>query len=243
MPSFWEKVQVDGQDMDLYASVPSGSGPFPAVVVAMHGGGVDRFIQTICDRLAEEGYAGVAPGLYHRVPEETLNADPRPGPWDTLSDPDIVADINATVDFLRGHGAIDGEHIGVTGFCMGGRVTWLAAATNPHIKAAVPYYGGNIMVPWGATTQTPFDLIEGINCPILFHFGEVDVNPSQDDMRKFDDELTRLGKEHQFFTYPGADHAFMDFTGPRHQRDAAEASWPRTLEFFGRHLKGITVGA
>ena len=59
MPSFWEKVQVDGQDMDLYASVPSGSGPFPAVVVAMHGGGVDRFIQTICDRLAEEGYAGV----------------------------------------------------------------------------------------------------------------------------------------------------------------------------------------
>ena len=65
-----------------------------------------------------------------------------------LKDPEIVADVNTTMDFLRGHPGIDGERIGITGFCMGGRVTWLAAASNPHFKAAVPYYGGNIMVPW-----------------------------------------------------------------------------------------------
>jgi carboxymethylenebutenolidase len=225
--------------MDLYASVPSGSGPFPAVVIAHPASGVGEFTQSIADRLAAEGFAAVAPDLFHRVTESML-AD---GSARTahLNDAHIVADINATVDFLRNHPAIDAEKIGVTGFCMGGRVTWLAAATNPHITAAAPYYGGNIMVPWGATEQTPYDLINGINCPVLFHFGEVDENPSQDDMRKFDDELTRLGKEHQFFTYPGADHAFMDFTGPRHHRDAAEASWPRTLEFFGRHLKGVTA--
>ena len=86
MPSFWEKVQVDGQDMDMYASVPSGSGPFAAIVVSQHGGGVDRFIQTICDRFAEAGYAAVAPNLFHRIPDATLNADPRPPPWDVLSD-------------------------------------------------------------------------------------------------------------------------------------------------------------
>lgn len=236
MPSFWEKVSVNGADMDLYASVPSGSGPFAAVVVSQHGGGVDRFIQTICDRLAEAGYAAVAPNLYHRIPESTLNADPRPRPWDVLSDPDIIADINATVDFLRNHPAIDGEKLGITGFCMGGRVAWLGAAVNPHFKALVPYYGGNLMVPWGAGETAPFALAAGINCPMLFHFGEVDENPSQEDLRKLDAELTRLGKAHQFYTYPGADHAFMDFTAGRYQQAAADASWPRTLEFFAAHL-------
>ena len=236
MPSFWENIQVDGQDMDMYASVPSGSGPFSAIVVSQHGGGVDRFIQTICDRFAEAGYAAVAPNLYHRVPDDVLNGDPRPRPWDVLSDPDIVADINATVDFLRNHPAINGDKIGITGFCMGGRVAWLGAASNPHINALAPYYGGNIMVTWGAGEVPPFELAGNINCPILFHFGEVDENPSQDDMRKFDAELTRLGKAHQFYTYPGADHAFMDFTGPRHHQEAADASWPRTLEFFAAHI-------
>ena len=56
-------------------------------------------------------------------------------------------------------------------------------------------------------------------------------------MGKLDTELTRLGKPHQFFTYPGADHAFMDHTGPRYHRDSAELSWPRTLQFFATHLK------
>ena len=236
MPSFWENIQVDGQDMDMYASVPSGSGPFSAIVVSQHGGGVDRFIQTICDRFAEAGYAAVAPNLYHRTPDDVLNGDPRPRPWDVLSDPDIVADINATVDFLRNHPAINGDKIGITGFCMGGRVAWLGAASNPHINALAPYYGGNILVTWGAGETPPFELANNINCPILFHFGEVDENPSQDDMRKFDAELTRLGKAHQFYTYPGADHAFMDFTGPRHHQEAADASWPRTLEFFAAHI-------
>ena len=239
MPSFWEKLQVDGKEMDLYASVPSGAGPFPAVVVSQHGGGVDRFIQTICDRLAGEGYAAVAPNLFHRITDEMLaNGSTR---VQHLKDPEIVADINATVDFLRRHPAIDGEHIGVTGFCMGGRVAWLAAASNPHFKAVAPYYGGNLFVKWGNPAKTPFELAGNISCPVLFHFGELDQNPSQEDMRKLDADLTRLGRQHQFYTYPGANHAFMDFTGPRHYQQAADASWPRTLEFFAQHLKGAAV--
>jgi carboxymethylenebutenolidase len=239
MPSFWEKLQVDGQEMDVYASVPSGSGPFPAIVIAQHGGGVDRFIQSICDRFAAEGYAAVAPSLDHRITAEMLADGSRPA--EHRSDPHIIADINATVDWLRNHSSIDGEHIGITGFCMGGRVAWLAAATNPHFKAAVPHYGGNIFVKLGNSEKTPFELTSNIQCPILFHFGEIDANPSQEDMKKLDAELTRLGKQHQFYTYPGANHGFMDFTGARHHQGAEEASWPRTLEFFAQHLKGAAV--
>jgi carboxymethylenebutenolidase len=225
--------------MDLYVSMPGGSGRFPAVVVSQHGGGVDQFIRDMADRLAAEGYAAVAPDLFHRITEDMLADGSRR--FQHLSDPDIVADINATVDFLRRHPSVVGDRIGVTGFCMGGRVAWLAAAANRNIKAAAPYYGGNIMVPWGKATQSPFQLAAGINCPILFHFGEIDANPSPSDMAKLDAELTRLGKAHRFYTYPGADHGFMDHTGTRHQKEASQVSWPRTLDFFATHLKGAAV--
>jgi len=162
---------------------------------------------------------------------------------DQLSDPLIIDDIDATVDFLAGHSSVDSDRIGITGFCMGGRVTWLAAANNQAFKAAVPYYGGNIMVPWGQATEAPLALTSGIKCPVLFHFGEIDENPSQEDMLVLDRELSANGVPHQFYTYPGANHAFMNpASPPRYQRIAAEMSWPRTLDFFGAHL-GSPVAA
>lgn len=239
MPSFWEKLQVDGREMQVYASVPGGTGPFPAVVIAHPVSGVAEFTQSIADRLAEAGYSGVALDLFHRITDDMV---PSGSPRSTLlRDPEIVADVNATVDWLRNHPAIDGERIGMTGFCMGGRVAWLAAAANPHLKAVAPYYPGNLWTPRDAP-HSPFELSANINCPLLVHFGEIDANPSQDDMRKLDDELTRLGKPHQFYSYPGADHAFMDFAQPhRYQKEASDASWPRTLEFFAQHLQTAAV--
>ena len=240
MASSWESIAVNGQDMDLYLSLPDGSGPFPAVVVSQHGGGVDQFIRDMSDRLAAEGYVAAAPNLFHRITDDMLTDGSRR--IQHLSDPDIVADIDATLEFLRNLSAVNGEGIGITGFCMGGRVAWLAACTNPYVKAAAPYYGGNIMVPWGKAAQAPFELTPGIKCPVLFHFGEIDENPTQTDMRKLDNELTRLGITHQFYTYPGADHAFMDYTAARYQKDASEVSWPRTLDFFAQHLQAARVG-
>ena len=190
MASFWETIQVGNEDMHVYASIPSGrgGGPFPAVIVSQHGGGVDQFIRDMADNLAAAGFAAVAPNLFHRFTEEQL--DNRTGRIQHLSDPEIVTDITATVDWLRAHPAIQGDNIGITGFCMGGRVAWLGAATNPNIKACVPYYGGNIFVTWGAGEQTPFALASGIKCPVLFHFGEIDENPSPADRDRLDTELT-----------------------------------------------------
>ena len=243
MPSFWEKIQVAGQDMDVYTSVPTtaayGTGPFPAVVVIHPAGGVAEFTQGIAGKLAEQGYAAVCPDLFHRITDPNLtDGVAKAG---SLKDPEVIDDVNATVDFMLAHSAIDSQRIGITGFCMGGRITLLAAAVNPHFKAAAPYYGGNLMGIRGGAEKSPFELASGINCPILFHFGEIDANPSQDDMRKLDDELTRLGKPHQFYTYPNADHAFADHTGPRYHRESAEVSWPRTLDFFAAHLGGKPV--
>ncbi len=242
MPQSVQMLTVSDSEMSTYLSVPEGEGPFPAVVVIHHAPGVDMFIRGFADQLMREGYVAAAPNLFHRITNEMVEQTGL-SKRDQLSDPDIIADVNATVELLRSHASVDRERLGVTGFCMGGRVVWLAACTNPHFKAAVPFYGGNIMVPWGAADVPPLDLADGINCPMLFHFGEVDASPSQDDMRKLDDELTRLGKEHRFYSYPGADHAFMNRYMPqRYHRTSAEMAWARTREFFAEQLQPEPIG-
>ena len=230
MSSFTETIKVDSRDMDLYVSMPDGTGPFPAVVVAQHAGGVDTFICTMTDRLAEAGYVAAAPDLYHR-----LGPDDSRTPRD-LKDAEMIADVQATAAFLQSHNAVDSEALGITGFCMGGRVAYLMAASIPAFKAAEAYYGGNTMVALGEGGASPFERTGEIDCPLLFHFGEADANPSPADMEKIGAELARHNKPHEFHTYPNAGHAFMDFTGERHHEAAATAAWPRTLDFFARHL-------
>ena len=152
MPSFTDTLTVNGESMEMYASIPSGPGPHPAVVIAFHVGGVDEFDKVMADRLAEEGYVAVVPDLFHRFTDEQLNG-PRLERLNYLSDPDIIADMNAAVDFLKGQSAVDNERIGVTGFCMGGRVTWLMAAVNPIFKCARPLLRRQHHVPLGRRGQ------------------------------------------------------------------------------------------
>ena len=236
MPSFTDKLTVGGSEMDMYAALPKGSGPYPAVVIAFHVGGLDDFDRKMADQLAEAGYVAVVPDLFHRFSKEVMDG-PRLDRLGHLQDPDIISDMNAAVDFLTANSAIDNDRIGVTGFCMGGRIAWLMAASNPIFKCTVPFYGGNIQGNWGSG-ETPYSMANNINCPMLFHFGATDGNPSVDDRDKYEAELTRLGKDFEFHTYDGAGHAFMDYTNPeRHHAEAAEAAWPRTIDFFDKHLK------
>jgi carboxymethylenebutenolidase len=219
--------------MRLYVSAPDGTGPFPAVVVIQHQGGVDTFIEEMTQRVAQAGYVGVAPDLYHRDGPDCQ--DDGPTRRARLRDVTVIKDVNATVDFLKGHRQVDGARLGIVGFCMGGRVAYLMAAVNPSFKAAVDYYGGNTMVSWGEG-QAPFERTADIHCPLLGLFGEEDANPSPADMRKLDAALIKHGKAHEFYSYPGANHAFMNRHGARYHAEADRDSWPKTLAFFARYL-------
>jgi len=222
--------------MDMYAALPDSSGPHPAVVIAFHVGGLDDFDRKMADQLAEAGFVAVVPDLFHRFSKEVMDG-PRLDRLGHLKDADIIADMNAAVDFLTANSAINDDRIGVTGFCMGGRIAWLMAASNQIFKCTVPFYGGNIMGNWGPG-DTPFSMSNNINCPMLFHFGAEDGNPSVADRDTFDAELKRLGKDFEFHTYDGAGHAFMDHTNPdRYHEASAAAAWPRTIDFFNNHLK------
>lgn len=238
MKLLWEAIKVDDSLMRLYVSHPDGPGPFPAVVVIQNKSGVTEFTQEMTRRVAKAGYFSVAPDLYHRNGPETKGdvAAQQAGRRDLA----VIKDVNGTVDFLKGCDSADVERLGIIGFCMGGRVAYLMAAANPMFRAAVDFYGGGIFRPWG-DGPSPFERTAEIHCPIQGHFGEEDENPSLEDMRKLDAELTKFGKLHEFYSYPGAGHAFNRKGWDGYREDADLASWPRTLDFFRRCLVEVAA--
>ncbi|MBI4236380.1 MAG: dienelactone hydrolase family protein [Chloroflexi bacterium] len=240
----WETHQVDGIPMRAFLVLPDGDGRVPAVVVAQHAGGVDRFIQEMTRHLAASGFAGIAPELYHRQ-------DP-PSSGETglqrmarLRDAEVIADVTVAVDILRHHPRVEGDRIGIKGYCMGGRVAYMMAAARPEaFKACVAFYGGNTRGSWGSQDPTPFERLAQIRCPVLSFFGGEDANPSPDDAFAIDAELKRAGVAHEFHSYPGAGHAYMDFTNAsRYNPVTAEASWPIAVAFLRRHLGAVPVSA
>lgn len=234
MTSRWETIQSDGGEMRCYVATPEeGGGTHPAVVVIQHAGGVDEFVRTMTDRFGGEGFYAIAPDLYHR--DDPNSSDDPLTKMGRLRDKNIVPDVNAAVDYLKSQPDADSDRIGITGFCMGGRVTYLMAAQNPAFKAAVVFYGGNTMVSWGEGTP-PFDQTADIGCPVMGLFGEEDGNPSPDDVAKIDAELTKHGKEHEFHSYVGAGHGFMAEGRPNYREEAAKDAWQKCVGWFRKHL-------
>ena len=219
--------------MKVYISLPEGGQPGPGVVVIQGQNGVDRSIQETARMLARAGYVAAAPDLYHRDPPDCQ--DDAPTRRARLRDATVIEDVNVAANFLKAHLRVDSERLGILGFCMGGRAAYLMAAVNPDFKTGVMYYGGNIMQPWG-DGPSPFERTSEIHCPILGHFGAEDKNPSPEDMRKFDAELSRLGKVHEFYSYSGAGHGFANIDASSYRPHAAESAWPRTLTFLAKYL-------
>jgi carboxymethylenebutenolidase len=141
MKNSWETVTVDNSLMRLYLSQPDGPGPFPTMVVVQNQDGVGAFTQEMTRRVAQAGYVGIAPELYHRegepkTPEQVADIKR------TRNDTHVINDINAAVKFLRGCATADTSRLGIIGFCMGGRIAFLMGAADPSFKAAVDFYGG-----------------------------------------------------------------------------------------------------
>jgi carboxymethylenebutenolidase len=230
MAGRWDQVDTPDGPMRCYVSGPGG----PAIIVAQHAGGVDDFVRGMTDRFGAEGYVAIAPDLYHR--EEPGSSDDPMTRMSRLRDATIISDMNAAVEHAKSLPEVTGDGMGVTGFCMGGRVAYLMASQNTAFKASVVFWGGNIMVPWGRG-PSPFELTDRIGCPVLGLFGEDDPNPNPGDVEKISTEMDRLGKAHEFHSYAGAGHAFMNESRPSYREEASKDAWRRAIDFFNKHLK------
>jgi carboxymethylenebutenolidase len=229
-----EKVSVEtpGGAMPAQLARPATGGPLPAVIVVQEAFGLNHHIEGVAARLAGEGYVTLAPDLFHRGgPGRTAAYDDLPKAltlMGELDDQKIVEDMGAAIGFLEKQGAVRADRIAVTGFCMGGRVSYLTACALPgKIAAAAPFYGGGI----------PMDRTASLKAPVLAFFGEDDPFIPLDQVRTLEAEAKRLGKSVEVVTYPGAPHGFFCDERDSYRPDAAADSWKRVLEFFARHLK------
>ncbi len=229
-----ETLTVAGGAMEVYVDEPAGAGPHPAMVVAHHRGAIDAFTEKFVEDLAAAGYAAAAPALYHRRPagEDTGES------LKNLDDGEIVADLTATVAYLQDLASVRSADIGIVGHCMGGRVSFLGAASIPSLRACAIFYGGNTMKGWGAGNPPPIELSGNIKCPVIGFFGNDDQNPSPADVARIDEEFTRHGIAHDFHAYDGTGHAFQNFLNDASYREeATKDAQAKMLAFLAETLK------
>jgi len=240
-----ETVQVGGESgaMPCHLARPLGGGPRPAVIVVMEAFGLNQHIKDVAGRFAREGYVALAPDLYYREANNVVGYDQLPEAirlMTSLWDDKIVADMEAVTSYLQQQSFVRADRIGMTGFCMGGRVTFLTACRNPAIKAAAPFYGGGIgsvMMPGERTPKAPLEHADRLSCPMLLFFGENDPFIPLDEVRKIESRLAELKKQAEVVVYPGAPHGFFCEERDSYRPDAAADAWQRLLRFFGEHLQ------
>jgi carboxymethylenebutenolidase len=218
--------------MSAFVAAPTANGTYPGVIVAMEAFGLNQHVKDVTSRIAGQGYVAAAPDMYHRERGAVVGYDALPEAvrlMRTLSDDGIVQDVETVLAFLRGHGAVRRERIGITGFCMGGRISFLAACRNSGLKAAVPFYGGGIGALLPIASQ--------LSCPTLLFFGDQDPFIPADEVEEIRTTLSKLGKAAEIQVYPGAPHGFFCDERDSYRPAAAQDAWDRLMQFFAEHLK------
>ncbi len=158
-----------------------------------------------------------------------------------LHSPEIIQDVEATIARLQADDNVRADAIGIIGFCLGGRVSYMMADVSPELKAAASYYGG-FSLSNRAGDPPAIERLANAYCPVLGFSGEDDQNPSPEDMRKIEEMLKTHNKTYELHSFPTAAHGFMDFTNEKsYRKAAATASWPIALDFLKRHLGKVIV--
>lgn len=153
---------------------------------------------------------------------------------ESAPDKQIIADALAGLAYLKGQNFVNGKY-GITGFCMGGRISLLTAAQSPDIVAASPYYGP--LVPSAPGQPDPMEAASKIKAKVQGHYGGKDMNPKPEQVKAFYEKLKETNPHGEYFIYEAAGHAFHDFSRPAYVPEVSAQAWGRTLEFFKKNLK------
>lgn len=228
--------------MNAFLARPPHDQKAPGVIVVHEAFGLNTHIKEVATRISDHGHTVLAPDLYYRQPNSVVAYDNLAEAltlMSALADDKIVADMGAAIAYLQQHPNVHADRIAVTGFCMGGRVTFLTACLNPAVRAAVPFYGGgigNVMQPSERTPKAPLEYAEQLKAPMLLFFGGDDPFIPTDEVEKIESRLAELGKNAEVVVYPGAPHGFFCNERPSYRADAATDAWDRMGKFFEKYL-------
>ena len=223
---------ADGTEMRAYTAFPSSTGPVPGIILLQEAFGVNHHIRSVADRLAAAGYAVVAPELFHRTAapgQEFAYSDFGSAMlhYNAINNEDLTADLQASYSWLQSQALVKTDKIGSIGFCLGGRVSFLANAVLP-LAAAVSYYGGG--------SHTIADRAKDLHAPQLFFWGGLDAHISKEEIAQVTAAVEAAGKPFISTVISYADHGFHCDERPSYNAEAAAEAWAMTLAFFGEKL-------
>lgn len=212
--------------IDGYLARPKAEGIYPAVLVIAGNRISEEYIPNTCAALALAGFVGLAPNIFHtlpdsaRTPEESRKATADHTDWDVLEDIQIGA------DYLRGQSFVKAGGMGVVGFCYGGRMAMLYGARSREVDVVVPFHPGKVTAAE----------IARLKSPVQVHCGTADRNVSIVAIRDLEKMLRAQSTLVEVHLYEGADHGFLAYTRPYYKPDAAKLAWTRATQFLHKYL-------
>jgi carboxymethylenebutenolidase len=208
-----------------YLVQPTGSGPFPAVLVIHENRGLNPYIEDVARRAAVEGFLALAPDGLYPAGGYPGNDDDGRSLQSSLAQGKLRTDMLNSAKYLKGQKLSSGK-LGATGFCWGGSTTnWLAVALGGELQAGVPFYGA----------AAPTDEVPKIKAPLLIHYAEDD--PRIDAMRPaYEQALKAAGVTFEMYVYPGTRHGFHNNSTPRYDAEQAKLAWARTIAWLKKYL-------
>lgn len=230
---------VGGFKVPAYRAAPAGKTGLPVVLVIQEIFGVHEYIADVCRRFARAGYLAIAPELYARQGDPGAYGEMAKLMAEVVSkvpDAQVLADLDGAVQWAGANGG-DLKKVGITGFCWGGRITWLYAAHGP-VKAGVAWYGRLVGQTSDLTPKHPLDIAPILKAPVLGLYGEKDTGIPLDTVDKMKAALAQgsaAAKASEFVVYPDAPHAFHADYRPSFRKEPAEDGWKRALAWFKQH--------
>jgi len=237
------EVKIPTADVEIpaYRAMPAKGGPFPVVLVVQEIFGVHEHIKDVCRRFAKEGYLAVAPELYARQGDPTKFTDWKQLYAEVVSkvpDAQVMSDLDAAVAWAGKSGSGDVKRVGVTGFCWGGRITWLYCAHSPQVKAGVAWYGRLVGESSPLQPKYPIDVVADLKAPVLGLYGGQDQGIPLADVEKMRAALAAAKNPSEIVVFPEAGHGFNADYRPSYRAEDAREGWRQALAWFRRHGAG-----
>ena len=235
------KIPVADGTMPAYRAVPEKGKNLPVVLVIHEIFGVHEWIQDVCRRFAKLGYMAIAPALYARQGEIKDLKDSREinrQIYSKIPDTQSMTDLDSTVAWAKSNSG-NTKKLSITGFCWGGRITWLYAAHNPKVKAGAAWYGRVVPTPNSPlnTLQptTPIDHVKELKVPVLGLYGGLDKGIPLDGVQRMQDELKKYKSGSEIIVFPNADHGFHADYRPTYNKQSSEEAWSKLQAWFKTH--------
>ena len=229
------KVPTKDGDMVAYRAMPATGTGFPVVLVVQEIFGVHEHIKDVCRRFAKLGYFAISGELFARQGDVSKMTEIPKIVSEVVSkvpDAQVMADLDACVAYAKASGKANADKLAVTGFCWGGRITWLYAAHNQSVKAGGAWYGRVVGAVNPLQPKNPIDVVAQINAPVLGLYGGADSGIPNDTVEQMRAALKAAGKKSEISLYPDTPHAFNADYRPSYRKAAADDAWAKLTAWF-----------